>query len=193
MTRVLVLLTLPAVIGWSTLWASPSTALDTVQEANTTYRSALSMTERGARLEEFRRAERLYGRAVEQAEEEGRSIGADLWVNYGNAAIQAEHLGSAVYAYRRALKLDPNHERARKNLRHARSLLPSWAQPPDTRSVVDTFFFWHQALSSTERQLMAALAFAAAEEEAARRPDSCSLSRFAPDGRSSATCRSCRA
>lgn len=127
------------------------------QQAVDAYGEALDTQQRDLRLEGFRRAERLFARVAA-----GESRNPELYTNLGNAALQAEHLGAAVLAYRRALALDPDHPRAVQNLEHARSLLPEWVPRPSGGGLLDTFFFWHRTLARSERALGAALAFAAA-------------------------------
>jgi tetratricopeptide (TPR) repeat protein len=128
-----------------------------VEAAVASYSRALDTAERDARLEEFRRAERLFRRAVETA-----PGNAALYTDLGNAALQAEHLGTAVLAYRRALAIDPDHPRAVQNLDHARTLLPEWVPKPTHHGLIDTFFAWHQTLARSDRELAAAAAFALA-------------------------------
>jgi tetratricopeptide (TPR) repeat protein len=130
---------------------SPETAI-------VAYREALEIEERDRRLAGFAEAELLFGQVLA----EGSGGNADLWSNLGNAALQAEHLGSAIHAYRSALRLDPDHRRARANLIHARKLLPSWVPRPDEGGALDTFLFWHRRLSPAERSALAALSFLAA-------------------------------
>jgi tetratricopeptide (TPR) repeat protein len=134
--------------------AAQEPALDEAIEA---YTRALDTQARDLRLEEFRRAERLFGRVLESG-----VASPDLYTNLGNAALQAERLGAAVLAYRRALRLDPDHTRALQNLQHARGLLPEWVPRPETGGALDTFFFWHRTLSRGERQVGAAVCFALA-------------------------------
>ena len=126
------------------------------------YAEAQSLTDRDARIAAFAHAEQLFTQAARHG-----NANADLYANAGTAALQAERLGPAVLAFRRALAADPNHTRARRNLAHARTLLPTWAPKLGRESVLDTFFFWHRSLSAAERAgagavcfLLAALAFA---------------------------------
>jgi tetratricopeptide (TPR) repeat protein len=128
-----------------------------IEEAVASYGRALDTADRDPRLEEFRRAERLFARAAENAP--GNPA---LYTNLGNAALQAEHLGTAVLAYRRALAIDPDHPRAVQNLEHARSLLPEWVPKPTHHGLIDTFFVWHQTLARSDRALGGAGAFALA-------------------------------
>ena len=145
-----------------TLWAGSQSALaqssgeELAAEAIGAYTEALDAREQALRRAGFRRAELLFSRLIDQGLEN-----ADLYTNLGNAALQAQHIGSAVLAYRRALRLDPDHPRARQNLAHARAGLPLWVPRPEEGSLLDSFFFWHRTLSRGERSLAAALLFAA--------------------------------
>ena len=89
------------------------------------YARALDIEDRDQRLEAFHRAEMLFGRVVESG-----SQSPELYANLGNAALQAERLGPAVLAYRRALLVEPSNSQARQNLEHARGLLPVWVPRP---------------------------------------------------------------
>ena len=119
----------------------------------TAYRQGQAAAERSERLRHFATAERLFSAAA------GQRANAALYVNQGTAALQAEHLGAAVLAYRRALQLDPDHPTARRNLEHARDLLPKWVARPESGGVWDSFFFWHGTWSVPERSGAAALLF----------------------------------
>ena len=135
-----------------------------LQNALQEYEAAMDTKERDLRLDRFHQAELLFARVIQGGNEEaaGQAHGVhnpDLYVNWGNAALGAEHLGTAVLAYRRALALDPDHERARLNLRHARSLLPDWVPRPEESTFWDTFFAWTARLSRTEWQAGAGIVF----------------------------------
>ena len=80
-------------------------------------------------------------------------------VNLGNAALQAEHVGTAIAAYRRALHLDPGHSRANQNLAFARGTLPDWAQSASTNDLVETLFFWRRLYSAYQIATLSAAAF----------------------------------
>jgi len=127
----------------------------TIEAAIASYQTALDTSERDLRLEGFRKAERLFARAAE-----GGASNPELYTNLGNAALQAEHLGAAVLAYRRALAIDPDHSRAVQNLEFARTLLPEWVPKPEAGGLLDSFFFWHKTLAGSDRALGAAIAFA---------------------------------
>ena len=130
---------------------------DMLEKAIASYGRALESGDRDARLADFRRAQRIFGALVD-----GGAENAALQTNLGNAALQAEDLGHAILAYRRALLLDPSHSRARQNLIHARSLLADWVPRPAEGGVLDTFFFWHEATSRAARSRIAAACFALA-------------------------------
>ncbi len=140
-------------IGFPAHGADDTQAL--LEQAIDAYTLALNTEARDVRLEQFRTAERLFTRVID-----GGLEGPDLYTNLGNAALQAERLGGAVLAYRRALRLDPDHARALQNLEHARTLLPEWVPRPESGGVLDSFFFWHRTLSWSERSLAAAFCFA---------------------------------
>ncbi|MEM7164140.1 MAG: hypothetical protein AAF581_01675 [Planctomycetota bacterium] len=131
---------------------------DLAENAAQKYRDSEAITERDARLASFRSAERMFRKLTET----NAQPTAARWTNLGNAALQAERLGPAVLAYRRALEIDPDHSQATQNLTHARTLLPSWVPRPSTGTALDAFFFWHRSLSLQERLFLAALAFALA-------------------------------
>jgi tetratricopeptide (TPR) repeat protein len=150
-----VLLALVSLVGVSPA-ASQSTDETLLEQALASYRSGLDTVERTARLEFFRQAQRLFSRVSE-----GEADNPELLTNLGNAALQAEDLGVAVLAYRRALVLDPSFPRAVQNLEHARTLLPEWVPKPEAGGLLDSFFFWHRTLSRAERSRGAAFAFLA--------------------------------
>ncbi|MGE4651249.1 MAG: SH3 domain-containing protein [Myxococcota bacterium] len=125
-----------------------------LEQAVATYAQALATEERSERLAAFRSAERMFAKLALEGYES-----ADLYVNTGNAALQAERLGAAVLAYRRALREDPDHPRALRNLEYARGLLPEWLPRPEPAGTLDSFFFWRVSLTRAERGLAAALCF----------------------------------
>jgi tetratricopeptide (TPR) repeat protein len=137
--------------------AQDDAADDAVQQAVDAYAFAMQSSDRDVRLQSFARSERLF-----EATAAAGAHNADLQTNLGNAALQAERLGPAILAYRRALRLDPGHARARQNLTHARGLLPDWVPTPPEAGVLDSFFFWQRSLSRDSRANLAAAAFATA-------------------------------
>jgi hypothetical protein len=138
-----------------TLAQAPEEPTETLaRQAVEAYEHGQSVTEPTARAAAFEQAERLFNAVAARG-----VANADLYANAGTAALQAERLGPAVLAFRRALALDPGHTRARRNLAHARDLLPAWVPRPETDSVLDTFFFWHRSLSTGERLGAAAICF----------------------------------
>jgi hypothetical protein len=126
-------------------------ALDRALEA---YTAALEEGDRDARLAGFARAERLFSNVVESG-----AHNAALLTNVGNAALQAEHRGSAVLAYRRALALDADFPRALQNLEHVRTLLPGWVPRPEPAGMLDSFFV-HRTFPRADRILAGSAAFA---------------------------------
>ncbi|MCB2262375.1 MAG: hypothetical protein LGR52_05460 [Candidatus Thiosymbion ectosymbiont of Robbea hypermnestra] len=140
------------------LWLIPSISAAapdaTLQQAIASYAQAQAATGRDQRLAGFRQAQRLFEHAAAQG---ARS--ADLYTNLGNAALQAERLGPAILAYRRALTLDPDQPRARQNLHHARALLPAWVPKPAPEGALEGFFLWRHLLNPAEQAALAAFCF----------------------------------
>lgn len=128
-----------------------------LDSAISSYTLGMESKQRDERLRHFAESERFFHAAIRNG-----AGSADSWANLGNAALQAERLGPAILAYRRALLLDPDHPRASQNLAHARSLLPEWLPVPSAGGVLDSFFFWRQSLSASARAEGAAACFAIA-------------------------------
>lgn len=132
--------------------ASPRAS--TLEQALAAYRSAQETSAAADRPAAFARAERLFAAATREG-----TASAELWTNLGTAALQAEHLGTAILAYRRALAIDPDHHHAQQNLTHARTLLPLSVPRPESSGFLDSLLAWEHALSAGERQGAAALSF----------------------------------
>jgi tetratricopeptide (TPR) repeat protein len=133
-----------------------------LQQAIDSYVAAMEKTDRNQRLEEFARSEQLFRQVIAGSEGQPSIENADLYVNLGNAAIQAERLGPAIAAYRRALSLSPHHAPAMQNLAFARSLVPDWARHEAGWGLVDSLLFWRTLLSREQTYLVSAVSFFAA-------------------------------
>ena len=122
---------------------------------------------------------RVYGQALEEqdpvrrarlfaeAERALREAAAvrptpELVTDWGNAALGAGDSGRATLAFRRALALQPNHERAAKNLGWLRDRAPPWLPRPASGGALDSLLFWRDLLSVSQRYWIAAGAFALA-------------------------------
>ena len=133
-----------------------------IDQAVKVYQSALDEVDRSSRVPKFRRAETLFAQVIERqhAEFPDQVLSADLYLNLGNAALGAEHLGPAILAYRRALLIDPNHRRARQNLEHARTLLPGWVETPEEDTLsLGSFFDWTHGFTPRDWYGVAACCF----------------------------------
>jgi len=128
---------------------------DRLGAALTAYEQGMQSPDRDTRVQRFAESERLFRAALEQ-----QGASAALWTNLGNAALQAERLGPAILAYRRALNIEPDYARAKQNLTYARERIPDWVPTPRRSGLLDTFFSWHQTLSRSTRATLAALSFA---------------------------------
>ena len=135
--------------GWSRCLCGVAAGAESTQieRAIDAYTAALETTDRNLRLEEFARAEQLFRQVIDGDGQHAPVRNADLYVNLGNAALQAERLGPAIAAYRRALALAPQNAQARQNLVYARSLLPDWARREESIRLIDSLFFWRAMIS----------------------------------------------
>ena len=116
--------------------------------------------DRNLRLAKFARAEQLFRQLIEgDARRANNSRCTELYVNMGNAASQAERLGPAIAAYRRALALAPQQARAQQNLAYARSLLPDWIRREETYRLIDSLFFSHTMIPSGQLLILGAGCF----------------------------------
>lgn len=149
-----------------------SRANEILSEAIREYRTALETPDRDERLQRFQRAELLLARLLGVGEPHSDSAAAsesgmetdgirnpELYVSLGNAALGAEHLGRAIWAYRQALQIDPNHRRARQNLAHARTLLPEWVPRPESGGWLDSIPSGLVRWSAVDKRLVAACFF----------------------------------
>lgn len=142
------LLPLVLTIGYSSLTtAQANDSAELVEEGVEAYQTAIDATNRNERVQLFSRAEMIFARvASERVSSNDQSIpfsadvNPDLFLNWGNAALGAEHLGAAILAYRRALEMDPQNGPAKDNLLHARSLLPDWIPTPEDQVGFGSFF-----------------------------------------------------
>jgi hypothetical protein len=120
------------------------------------YAQALEETDRDDRLALFAQAEYGFAGVIESGAENSA-----LYTNLGNSALQAEHIGRAVLAYHRALRLDPDARAAQQNLAHIRTLLPSWVPHPTYSDELKPLFFYRR-ISPANRSYLAAACFALA-------------------------------
>ncbi len=123
------------------------------------YAAAMESEQRDQRLQSFARAEQLFQQAIDSQLKTKGAANTELLVNLGNAALQAERIGTAIVAYRRALLQQPGHQRALQNLRYARSLLPDAVRVDQSTQLVDTLFFWKSMISRAQLKLLTAACF----------------------------------
>ena len=144
-------------LGSSSLLATEKSKL--LAEAVDEYRAAMDLSDRDERLARFHRAELLFEQLAAGEGAAGLIRNADLQVNIGNSALGGERIGPAILAYRRALLIDPDHDRARQNLAHARTLLPDWVPRPVEQGVLDTFFSFSKRISRNNLSTLTSLLF----------------------------------
>lgn len=151
-----------AVLSPAAGWGTSSTCFaenPQLQLAIDTYASAMEQTDRDVRLEEFARAEQLFRQVIAGTATQPAIENAELYVNLGNAALQAERLGPAIAAYRRALTIAPHHPQARQNLAFARGQLPDWARRDTGVGLIDSLMFWRTLWSRDQTLLASAACF----------------------------------
>ncbi|MBL8624468.1 MAG: BatD family protein [Myxococcales bacterium] len=139
----------------ATAWPGAARADEALTAARGAYQDALAATEPAAKQRAFATAAAAFGRVV------AARPSAAVYTDLGNAALGAGDLGAAVLAYRRAMALDRDDGRARRNLAWVRSRLPAELRPAST-SATETLFFFHAAWSRDRRLLVGAFAFAVA-------------------------------
>lgn len=148
--RKLIWLVLLFVLGLE--WTEPSKrfALGSDLDLKTAideYQVAQTLQDPQQRIAAFSRAELAFAGLLKSES----TPTAEMYVNWGNAALQAEKLGSAVVAYRLAIELDPNHKQAVKNLEFIRARLPEWARPIEATSpVIGQLLFWQATYSALQ-------------------------------------------
>ena len=139
----------------ATAWPGAARADEALTAARGAYQDALAATEPAAKQRGFATAAAAFARVV------ANRPSAAVYTDLGNAALGAGDLGAAVLAYRRAMALDRDDGRARRNLAWVRSRLPAELRPAST-SATETLFFFHAAWSRDRRLLVGAFAFAVA-------------------------------
>lgn len=120
------------------------------------YREALDTAPGPQRKERFRRVMLRLEREIADL---GPSAGPGMYVNLGNAALQADEVGPAIVAYRHALAMAPNDRQARDNLKQARELLPEWIRWKNAARDGNSLFFWNQKLSADQVSYLASVLF----------------------------------
>ncbi|HEX4449504.1 MAG TPA: BatD family protein [Kofleriaceae bacterium] len=127
---------------------------DSLADGRTAYQKAMTVADASARKVAFEQAETLLGAAA-QAQPDRPELLAD----WGNAALGAGDMGTAVLAYRRALAVDPSNARAQHNLAWLRGRVPDTLRPTATAGAADALLFFHDWPRSRQ-WLVGGLAFA---------------------------------
>jgi hypothetical protein len=124
-----------------------------VRAARADYQAALDAGDPQIRQRNFASASAAFARVART------SRSAALYADWGNAALGAGDIGGAALAYRRALALDADEARARRNLTWLRSRMPEGMRPTGG-GATETLFFFHSAWSRDQRLVVGAAAFA---------------------------------
>ena len=129
-----------------------------LKRARDHYHQALTTEEPAKRAALFKQAQQDYALLSQDYPDS-----PELLTDWGNAALGAQDLGTAALAYRRALAIEAQNERALNNLNWIRETLPATFSSPANRNATrDSFFFLNETLSKAERAILAALFFALA-------------------------------
>ena len=134
---------------------SHAATLNEVDAARAAYAAALDESVAARRQQGFADAQRRYGQLVA-----ANPAASEILADWGNAALGAGDTGTAVLAYRRALVLDPGHDRAARNLATLRSSLPEWLPRPASATAIDSLLFWRGLLSASQQLLLGGGLFA---------------------------------
>lgn len=127
-----------------------------LKAARATYKSALAESDRDRRRSGFAEAEAALCELARTYPDRPQ-----LLADCGSAALLAQEPGRAVFAYRRALELDPRIARARRNLAFLRERLPDWLPRPRT-GALESMLSLNQAMPRPHRHLALAVAVLAA-------------------------------
>ena len=126
-----------------------------IDDARGLYRSAIEESDRLRRVRLFASAERAF-RPLAAAHADA----PELQVDWGNAALGTQDAGRAVLAYRRALSIAPDNERALANLAWVRDRLPVWLPRPAADGALDSLLFWRDRFAVSQLHLLGGAAFA---------------------------------
>jgi hypothetical protein len=128
-----------------------------LDDGRAAYQEAMELTTNAtARKAAFARAEIALGEAVRATPDR-----PELLTDWGNAALGAGDVATAVLAYRRALALDATNQRARHNLAWLRSRSADAFRPAAAGGATDTLLFFH-AWPRARKLIVGAAAFALA-------------------------------
>ena len=128
-----------------------------LDDGRAAYQEAMELTTNAtARKAAFARAEIALGEAARATPDR-----PELLTDWGNAALGAGDVATAVLAYRRALALDATNPRARHNLAWLRSRSADAFKPATSGGATDTLLFFH-AWPRARKLIVGAAAFALA-------------------------------
>ena len=127
-----------------------------IGDGRAAYEEAWAATDPTVRQAAFARAADAFALAAAE-----RPDAVELLADWGNAALGASDFGTATLAFRRALAIDGDHPRARKNLAWLRDRLPETLRPREG-GATSALFFFHGTWTRATRLLVGAGAFALA-------------------------------
>jgi len=143
-----------AVLVLAMLGSAGTARADDLEAGRSAYSEAMAAVDPTLRQDAFARAAAAFAAAAEAHPES-----PELLADWGNAALGAADFGTATLAYRRALRIDGDHARARRNLAWLRARLADNLRPRDG-GAASTLFFFHDGWQRSTRLLVGAGAFA---------------------------------
>ena len=133
--------------------AQDSAAEAKLKQARSSYQAALGQTDRDRRRSGFAEAEGMLRELCQTYPDR-----PELLADWGNAALLSQEPGRALLASRRALRLDPSLERARRNLSFLREHQPDWLPRPRAGGAADSLLSWAQLWPVPRRHVLLAAA-----------------------------------
>jgi hypothetical protein len=134
---------------------TPAMPADALADGRAAYQQALAQDDAAGKRAAFAHAEASLGQAVHATPDR-----PELLADWGNAALGAGDVATATLAYRRAIAVEGDNVRARKNLAWIRGRQSDAVRPP-AGGATDALFFFHR-WPRAQRALVGAAAFAAA-------------------------------
>lgn len=135
---------------------APATRREILQTALNRFDQAVDLKDHGSPA-----ARRLYRESLQGFDtliRDGAHNG-HLYYNAANTHLRLGEIGPAIADYRRALRLLPSDQDARRNLNFARSLCEIQIPPTPQGAILQTVFFWHFDTSLRSRIHVALAAY----------------------------------
>ncbi len=131
-----------------------------VDGAMSDYEDGMAERDRSKRMSLFGASARKFEAAIAQLRQHGNRVSSDLWLAFGNASLESEKVGAAIFAYRNALAIAPGSNSAAQNLSFARARVSDGFANTQQPLLTDSLFFWRSVFSREQQFTIAAVLFA---------------------------------